>query len=101
MLAVCRFRDWNPAHYLDTAELATAVGSGYDWLYDAIPAKERNEIRAALVKHAMKTALPFYENNEGWAVRTNNWNEVCNAGLIIGALAVAEEERTIAETIFN
>ncbi len=33
MLAVCAFKDWNPSHFLDTAEMAHAVGVGYDWLY--------------------------------------------------------------------
>ena len=31
----------------------------------------------------------------------NNWNVVCHGGLVIGALAVAEEEPEIAEHIFN
>jgi len=101
MLTVCRFQDWNPKHYLDTAEMATAVGIGYDWLYDVIPAKERDEIRGAIVKHAMATGLPLYEKSTGWVRGTNNWNEVCNAGLTIAALAIADEERTLAETIVN
>src|SRR5690606_18840922 len=36
MLAVCAFDDWNPSHYLDTAEMAMAVAIGYDWLYDGL-----------------------------------------------------------------
>jgi hypothetical protein len=52
MLTVCRFKDWNPSHYLDVGEMATAVGLGYDWLYDVIPSEQREEIKNALVKHA-------------------------------------------------
>ncbi|MCL2742605.1 MAG: heparinase II/III family protein [Planctomycetaceae bacterium] len=99
MLAVCRFKDWNPSHYLDTGEMATAVGIGYDWLYDFIPVKERNEIKDAVVKHALNTGLPIYEKNNWWTKSNNNWNEVCNAGLTIGALAVADEEPQLAEKI--
>ena len=33
MLTVCSFEDWNPSHFLDTAEMSHAVGLGYDWLY--------------------------------------------------------------------
>ena len=99
MLAVCRFKDWNPSHYLDTAEMATAVGIGYDWLYDVIPTAERNEIRAAIVKHAIETGLPLYEKNSWWVKGHNNWNEVCNAGLTVGALSIADEEPKLAEKI--
>ncbi len=99
MLTVCRFKDWNPSHYLDTAEMAAAVGIGLDWLYDVIPAKDRDEIRAAIVKHALNTGLPLYEKNSWWAKGNNNWNEVCNAGLTIGALAIADDERQLAEKI--
>ena len=97
MLTVCAFKDWNPSHYLDTAEMATAVGLGYDWLNDVIPADKKDEIRKALVKHALLTGKPLYEKNEWWVRGNNNWNEVCNAGLTIGAIAVADEERQLAE----
>jgi len=99
MLAVCRFSDWNPKHYLDVGEMATAVGIGYDWLYDVIPAKERHEICAAMVKHAMETGLPIYEAKNWWVTSHNNWNEVCNAGLTIGALAIADEQPQLAERV--
>ncbi len=99
MLAVCRFKDWNPSHYLDTAEMATAVGIGYDWLYDVIPSDKRTEIRAGIVKHALGTGKPLYEKGGWWVKGHNNWNEVCNAGLTIGALAVAEDHRELAEMI--
>ncbi|MBT3198889.1 MAG: heparinase, partial [Phycisphaerales bacterium] len=36
LLAVCAFKNWNPSHYLDTAEMSHAVGLGYDWLYPQI-----------------------------------------------------------------
>ncbi|MDR2345924.1 MAG: heparinase II/III family protein [Planctomycetaceae bacterium] len=99
MLAVCRFKDWNPSHYLDTAEMATAVGLGYDWLYEMIPDEKRTEIKNAIVKHAMKTGLSAYEQGIWWVKSNNNWNEVCNAGLTIGALAIADEEPQIAKKI--
>ncbi len=101
MLAVCRFSDWNPKHYLDVGEMATAVGIGYDWLYDDIPTAQRDEICAAMVKHAMETGCQVYEGGGWWAKRNNNWNEVCNAGLTIGALAIADEEPQIAEKVLD
>lgn len=99
MLAVCRFKDWNPKHYLDTGEMALAVGLGFDWLYDLISEEQRREIVDAMVRHAMQTGLSAYEKGAWWSKAHNNWNEVCNAGLTAGALAIADEEREIAEKI--
>ena len=101
MLTVCRFENWNPSHYLDVAEMATAVALGYDWLYDVIPAEQREEIKNALLKHALQTGLELYQRGGWWTIRENNWNEVCNTGLTLVALAVADDEREIAETIVN
>ena len=33
MLTASAFVDWHPSHFLDVAEMALAVGIGYDWLY--------------------------------------------------------------------
>src|SRR5256885_307328 len=32
MLAIARFNDWNPSHFLDTAEMSAARALGDDWL---------------------------------------------------------------------
>ena len=101
MQAVCRFKDWNPSHYLDTAEMCTAVALGYDWLYDEIPEENRKEFREAIVKLALKTGLDVYEKKSWWSTSANNWNEVCNAGLTLGALAVAEDEPELAQKIMQ
>ena len=31
--AAGEFKDWNPRHFLDTAEMTHAFGIGYDWFY--------------------------------------------------------------------
>lgn len=36
MLAVSRFTDWNPTHFLDVGEMVMALAIGYDWLYDSL-----------------------------------------------------------------
>ena len=101
MLTVCRFKDWNPSHYLDVAEMATAVSLGYDWLYDVIPEAQREEIKNALLKYALQTGLEIYKNGRGWPANDNNWNEVCNTGLTIAALAIGDKERASAEAIVD
>ena len=101
MLTVCRFKDWNSSHYLDTAEMASAVALGYDWLYDVISDDDKAEILAAMKKHAFETGLGIYKKNNWWVGGHNNWNEVCNSGLTLAALAMAEDEPEIAEQIIN
>ena len=41
LLAVCRFYNWNPSHFLDAAEMTMGVAIGYDWLYDDLSSNVR------------------------------------------------------------
>ncbi len=101
LLAVCAFPDWNPSHFLDTAEMSNAVGIGYDWLYDDLAPADRATIRQALVKLGLKEGLKVYQKNNWWAVAVHNWNQVCNGGMTAGALAIADEEPAVATEIVN
>lgn len=92
LTAVARFADWNPSHFLDVAEMTTAVGFGYDWLYTALDEPTRALLRTALVEKGLKASLKA----NGWTKNTNNWNQVCNGGMTVGALAVAESEPALA-----
>jgi len=98
LLTVCAFEDWNPSHFLDTAEMSHAVGLGYDWLYSYLDVKTREEIRAGLVKNGLEPALSAYEKS-WWSKSEHNWNQVCNGGMIVGALAIAESKPQYAEQI--
>jgi len=99
LLEVCAFKDWNPSHFLDTAEMSHAVGIGYDWLYDYLDADARRTIVAALIEKGLKPGLDVYEKNGWWAKSEHNWNQVCNGGMIVGALAIADIEPSYAERI--
>jgi len=98
LLTVCAFKDWNPSHFLDTAEMSHAVGLGYDWLYSYLDVQTREKIKAALIKNGLEPGLSAYEKN-WWAKSEFNWNQVCNGGMIIGALAIAETDPKYAEQI--
>src|SRR5262245_27945801 len=39
--AAANFPDWNPRHFLDTAEMAHAFAIGYDWFYDVWTPEQR------------------------------------------------------------
>ena len=86
MLAVCRFTDWNPSHFLDVAEMTMAVSIGYDWLYPELSEDQRLEIRTAILDKGLRPS-----DGQWFFTSNNNWNQVCNAGMVCGALAVWED----------
>lgn len=99
LLAVSGFNDWNPSHFLDVAEMTMAVAIGYDWLYDALPEGSKTTIKNAMLKNGLHPSMdPGYNS---WLKQSHNWNQVCNAGLAYGALALYEDEPELALTILN
>jgi len=99
MIAASKFPDWNPSHFLDTAELTAALGIGYDWLYDFLSPKDRDIIHAAIVTKGIDPYL--IRMRTGKLLMTNNWADVCNGGVLIGALALAEEEPARATEVLS
>ena len=96
MRAAADMTDWNPSHFLDTAEMTHAMAIGYDWLFHHLSSDERLWIRTAIVEKGLKPSLNIYRENKSWARAHHNWNQVCNGGMGIGALAVAEDEPELA-----
>lgn len=105
MLFICTYEDWHPSHFLDVAEMATALAIGYDWLYYWLPQSSRDCIEKNLVEKALipgddpKLNVRFTTGPS----RTNNWGQVCNGGLAVAAIALATEQpelsrRTIARS---
>ena len=101
MLTAAAFEDWNPSHFLDTAEMSNALGIGYDWIFPTLSGEDRKLIRTAIIEKGLKPGLKVYESKSGWHKRTNNWNQVCNGGLTVGALAIADDEPAIARRIVD
>ncbi|HRR16384.1 MAG TPA: heparinase II/III family protein [Bacteroidales bacterium] len=99
MLAVSAFTDWNPSHFLDVAEMTMAVAIGYDWLYESLSENTRQVVRDAIINKGLKTSLDSKYNS--WLRATHNWNQVCNAGMTYGALAIWEYDSTLASDIIN
>jgi len=99
MLAAAAFADWNPKHFLDVAEMTNALAIGYDWLFGYLSAEDRATIRAAIVEKGLKQSLPIYEKQRWWSKCEHNWNQVCNGGMTVGALAIADEEPALAAQI--
>lgn len=96
---VCNFPDWNGhRHYLDVGEMAAAVALGYDWLYADLKPETRANAERALREYAFDTAEPY---GSSFYNKVSNWNQVCNAGLVCGALAVYETCPETAEAIIE
>lgn len=100
--AVCAFKDWNPRHFLDTAEMSLGVGLGYDWLHKALDDETRKTLREALVRLGLQPGRAAYEKGAYWFPKAeHNWNQVCNMGLTAGALAIADEEPDLAAAVVS
>jgi hypothetical protein len=97
LLAVCAFEDWNPSHFLDVAEMSLAVALALDWTAWDLPQATVEQAREALLRKGLdadgKGTARIVSGN-------NNWNQVCNGGMIAAALTLAETEPELAaETI--
>lgn len=96
LAAAAAFPDWNPRHFLDTAEMTHAFAIGYDWLYHHWTPDQREELRRAMVEKGLKPALEVHRRSSGWHRVRHNWNQVCNGGIGMGALALADVEPALA-----
>lgn len=103
------FPDWKPSHFLDTAEMTTAFAIAYDWLYDAWTPEQRGLLRQAILTKGLAPGQKVYARADsgvqkdarvgGWPRLNHNWNQVCNGGMLLGALAIADEEPEVARSV--
>jgi len=99
--AAAHFPDWNPRHFLDTAEMTHAFALAYDWLYDSWTPEQRALLSQAMVEKGLRPALGLYRAGGWWTQARHNWNQVCNGGIGMGALALAEAEPELAGEILE
>jgi hypothetical protein len=96
VLAVCNFSDWNPSHYLDVAEMSMAVAFAIDWTAGKLPKSTIELAKTALIEKGIKPSWPENGTQPGWAYGHNNWNQVCNGGMIAASIAIAEKDPELA-----
>ena len=97
--AASKFPDWNPRHFLDTAEMAHAFAIGYDWFFHSWTGDQRSTLKNAMVDKGIKLAYEILEKNISWAKVRHNWNQVCNGGIGMAALAILEDEPELCSKI--
>ena len=100
LLAAAQFPDWNPSHFLDTAEMTAALSFGYDWLYTFLSHKDKDVIADAILQKGLNPGRMAYQLHHKWTYVKHNWNHVCNGGMILGALAIAKRDIDLAYDIF-
>lgn len=108
LLAASQFPDWNPRHFLDVGEMTHAFAIGYDWLFDQWTIQQKQVIKQAIMEKGLLRAKLYYDRliapgtySVDFPRTTSNWNSVCNAGVSIGALAIAESEPPLANEIIK
>ena len=99
MLKATGFSDWNPTHFLDVAEMTMALAIGYDWLFDGISEESKELIKDAIVNKGLKPS--FNNKYNGFLRKENNWNQVCNAGMTFGAMAIMEDYPGLADSVID
>ena len=100
--AAGNFPDWNPPHFLDTAEMTGAFAVGYDWFYEYWTPARRSFILTNLTAKGLTPGLTEFTNSTSWTRSTgNNWNMVCNGGLTLGALAAGTDAEAMAELVLS
>ncbi len=87
---LCSWIDWNYVHFLDTAEVATAVAIAYDWLYHDWTDEERAVMVNGIKKYALEEAMRSFDGSgwSDWIRLNNNWSFVCNGGISMAAMAL-------------
>ncbi len=106
--AACGFKDWNPYHFLDPAEMSTAFAFGYDWLYHWMDEDKRALLRKNIIEKSLMQIKNDYTGNVQYSSKLkdetdrsytwyksqlgDNWTFVCTGGTNLAALAIGDEE---------
>jgi hypothetical protein len=99
--AAAAFPDWHPPHFLDVAEMTHAFAIGYDWLFEGLTPPDRELLAKAIAEKGLDPGLSAYASKAFWVAPHNNWNQVCNGGLGLGALAIGDVDKNKANAVLN
>lgn len=111
LAVICtEYPHWHPGHFLNCSSLMQGVAICYDWMYDALSAEQKKVLEDGLYNFGLMAGVTAYEgatdnlappmgvwHRSGWVNSTNNWNAVCNAGVMIAACALATHDEYAAD----
>jgi hypothetical protein len=99
MNTINNFSNWDSIQFLNVAGMSYAQAIGLDWAGKWLPDSTIKNARSAIKKHLLSS---LQENHRNWWVNaSNNWNEVCHAGLSAGALVLAGQYPKLAAKIIG
>ncbi len=90
--AAAGFKGWSAGPFADRADLMQAFAIGYDWLYPALGPDDRSLLRAAMLEKGIDPALAGYDRQTTAPVAHRPWNAFASSGIVLSALALAEDE---------
>jgi hypothetical protein len=64
----------------------------YDGLFGYLDDARKKVIRDAVMKHVLIPGKRQMEKRVWWSTSNNNWNGICNGGIIMAALSMYEED---------
>jgi hypothetical protein len=96
VIAACNFPTWFPKHFLDVGEMSLGIALAIDWVGEDLPKSTVDLAKKSLIEKGIKPSWPEDGRNPRWAYGHNNWNQVCNGGMVAASIAVAEIEPELA-----
>ena len=88
-LKAASLEDWNPEHFLDTAEMAFAVACIRHWVAPVATRDQIQTLEEVLHEIAVQRGLWSLTGGSAWTREPGNWNIVCNASLMVVAQALS------------
>lgn len=96
---------WMPESFLSVAEMLQAYAIAYDWNYYDWTEEQRAAILNAMLDKGLTYGVDRYngksQGGTNFTAVTHNWNVVCNGGLMIAALAIADEYPDLSEFVLE
>lgn len=96
VVAACNFPTWNPRHFLDVGEMSLAIALALDWTAGKLPNSTITLAKKSLIEKGINPSWPEDGKTPRWVYGTNNWNQVCNAGMIAASISIAEIDPALA-----
>lgn len=97
-----KFPDWGEnRHFLDAGIAAFNVAFVYSGLYHEMGADFKASLVNATKRHVLLPAAQQIERKAWWYSSAQNWNGVCNSGIIMAALAMRREDTALTRTLFT
>ncbi len=104
-LGIIERKHWGPGHFLNCSGATGRLSMIYDWLYGAWKGLDLDTglIKRGIYTHGLLQGynsvindacdFPSPKQGSGWRfkLKPDNWNSVCNSGMIIGSLCLLND----------